>query len=157
MPTLDLVCHHCSQPFRARQRDDKPRRYCSRKCRDDHRTTRVTLTCIQCRQPFERKAYQADWSTERGPFCGMKCYGAWQALPSQYLSKHHLRQRDAALLRDGYQCVKCDEIDPEKLEVHHVVPWAQGQPDPHAMGNLVTLCVHHHRLAHMALRSALQP
>lgn len=75
----EMTCQQCGQTFRARQRVDKPRKYCSRQCRDAAQTTRVRLTCVQCRREFERKAYQRDWSQERGPFCSMPCYGAWQS------------------------------------------------------------------------------
>ncbi len=150
MPIQDLTCDHCSVPFRARQRTDKPRRYCSRGCRDAARTTRVTLECVQCHQPFERKAYQADWSTERGPFCSMPCYGAWQLVDRDaYSSTHHKNQRELAVVRDGRRCVECGVGT--TLQVHHVVPWQAGQVDPHALDNLVTLCALHHHAAHKAL------
>ena len=158
MTTMDLACDHCGVPFRARQRADKPRRYCSRACRDDHRTTRVTLTCVECLQPFQRKAYQEHWSTDRGPFCSIPCHTVWQRRandPNGYSSQHHKRQTAAALARDGRQCVECGSTKP--LHVHHRVPWQAGQTDPHALGNLVTLCVRHHYQAHRVLASLSQP
>ena len=106
-----------------------------------------------CHQPFERKAYQADWSTERGPFCSTTCYGHWQLVdPNGYSSTHHGHQRAAALARDDYRCVECGVT--ERLHVHHRVPWQPGQADPHALDNLVTLCARHHRQAHIALSSS---
>lgn len=162
MPTMDLTCQQCSARFRARQRSDKPRRYCSMACRDAAQTTRVTLTCRQCCRSFERKAYQRDWSQERGPFCGMACYGSWQRehtageanpnwaphSPARYAGEWE-RNRLAALERDQHRCVECRST--RYLHVHHVVPWGAGQEDPHALDNLATLCARHHRSAHRAL------
>jgi 5-methylcytosine-specific restriction endonuclease McrA len=111
----------------------------------------VTLVCVTCEQPFERKAYQEDWSTERGPFCSIPCHAMWQSHPNSYSSKHHQRQRAIALDRDGHRCVECGAT--EQIQVHHRVPWQRGQPDPHALDNLVTLCVFHHHQAHRALSS----
>ncbi len=160
-----VQCQHCHQSFEARDwRETRPTRYCSRACRDLGMSTRVTLVCMQCDQPFERKAYQAEWSTERGPFCSMKCYGWWQreniagplaptwgheTNPNGRGSHRSIRQRDLALARDGHHCVVCGSSS--NLHVHHVLPWEAGQADPHALDNLSTLCALHHRRAHRAL------
>ena len=158
-------CQQCDQDFEALDyRANRPPKYCSRDCRDAARRTRVTLVCRQCDRVFQRKAYQESWSQERGPFCSMPCYGAWQreniqgpAAPTWGMetnpngrgSHRWIRNRAAALKRDGHRCVECGS---EKyLHVHHRVPWEPGQPDPHALDNLVTLCARHHRRAHRAL------
>jgi hypothetical protein len=162
MPQADLVCQQCHRPFRTRVKADRPRRFCSRACRDAARRTKVTLVCVQCDRSFLRKAYQRDWSTERGPFCSMRCYGKWQrehtggeanpnwvAQSSARYGGQWERNRLAALERDGHRCVECGS--PRFLHVHHRVPWEPGQTDPHALDNLVTLCAGHHRAAHRAL------
>ena len=165
MPTVQMECQRCQASFQGRIRADKPDpKYCSRACRDEVRRTGVMLTCRQCGQEFYRKRYQENWSQERGPFCGMPCYGAWQRAniegpsspswgvepnPNGRGSHRWLRNRLAALERDGHRCVECGVSAP--LHVHHVVPWEAGQEDPHALGNLVTLCAGHHRAAHRAL------
>ena len=152
-----VECQQCRESFEARDwRENRQTKYCSRRCRDLAQTTRVTLTCVQCREPFERKAYQAEWSQERGPFCGIACYGAWQrdhlpgaVLVGQSNARHSgqwERNREAALRRDGRLCVKCGAN--ESLHVHHVVPWEPDQADPHALDNLVTLCAGCHRREH---------
>jgi hypothetical protein len=165
---LLLECSACGVTFEDRERRrDRPAKYCSRRCRDAGMTTRVTLECVQCRQPFERKAYQAEWSRDRGPFCGMECYGDWQrdhihgpASPSWGRetnphgrgSHRWIRNREAALIRDGHRCVKCGATGSgSMLHVHHVVPWEPDQTDPHALDNLATLCARHHREAHREL------
>ena len=162
MPIADLVCERCGSQFRARQRADKPRRYCSMACRDAAQRTKVTLVCRQCGRSFLRKAYQQDWSTERGPFCGMDCYGAWQREHTAGPTNPNFRRQSAArgagqwernraeaLARDHYRCVRCGSA--AHLHVHHVVPWEAGQADPHELGNLETLCARHHRQVHRAL------
>lgn len=165
MPYQQMTCQQCSAPFRGRIRSDKPpSKFCSRACRDEARRTGVTLTCRQCGGSFYRKNYQREWSQERGPFCGMQCYGSWQrehtrgeasptwgkeSNPSGRSSGRWERNRLAALARDGHRCVECGTTAP--LHVHHVVPWEAGQADPHALDNLVTLCVLHHRREHARL------
>ena len=162
---VECQCQQCGQTFGAMDyRASRPPKFCSRGCRDDARRTKVNLTCRQCGQTFLRKAYQESWSQERGPFCSMPCYGAWQrdhiqgpasptwgveTNPNGRGSHRWLRNREAALERDGHRCVKCGAT--VNLHVHHVVPWESGQEDPHALDNLATLCARHHRAAHRAL------
>jgi|JI10StandDraft_1071094.scaffolds.fasta_scaffold896786_1 5-methylcytosine-specific restriction endonuclease McrA len=161
-------CQQCQVRFEARDwRENRQTKYCSRRCRDLAQTTRVELVCVQCSQPFRRKAYMAERSTERGPFCGFDCYGAWQAQnllgPSSPTWGHEtnphgrgshrwVRNRVAALERDRRCCVRCGVTGTRsQIHVHHIVPWAEGQPDPHALDNLETLCARHHRQAHRLL------
>ena len=80
---MKFVCQCCGVDF---ERDlcpahlkRNPPKFCSRKCRDEFRRTGVHLVCVQCGKKFYRKAYMADWSKERGPFCGFDCYGQWQS------------------------------------------------------------------------------
>jgi 5-methylcytosine-specific restriction protein A len=47
------------------------------------------------------------------------------------------KARKAARLRDGERCRRCGSVD--SLEVHHVVPLAQGGAE-FALSNLITLC-----------------
>jgi hypothetical protein len=157
-------CQQCGGQGMGEVRPNRQPKYCSRACRDEARRTGVTLTCRQCGQGFYRKRYQETWSQERGPFCSMPCYGAWQSEhlvgpesptwgqetnPSGRGSHRWMRQRAKALARDGHRCVRCQST--EHLHVHHVVPWEPGQPDPHALDNLETLCALHHRRVHRAL------
>ncbi len=169
MPSMmETQCQQCGVGFRGECRPNRIPKYCTRKCRDDARRTKVTLTCRQCGGSFLRKAYQQDWSQERGPFCSMPCYGAWQSEnvegpanpmwgvetnPNGRGSHRWLRQREAALERDRHRCVQCGATEP--LHVHHVVPWEAGQEDPHALDNLRTLCARHHRLVHAQMGRAL--
>lgn len=80
MTPIQKVCQHCQSEYLAMdERKNRPSKYCSRKCRDLAQTTRVGLTCVECRCSFQRKAYMAEWSQDRGPFCSFRCYGAWQS------------------------------------------------------------------------------
>ena len=137
--------------------------FCSRHCRDLARSTRVTLTCRQCGREFERKAYMQDWSQERGPFCGFRCYGLWQKAHTtgeenpNFVSQSPLRgagqwerNRLAALERDGHRCCQCGKS--EHLHVHHKHEWNPEAPDPHALDNLETLCAKCHRQRHPVKR-----
>jgi len=99
---VQCVCQHCQQPFDCLDyRHNRPPKYCSRNCRDLARSTRVALTCVQCGQSFERKAYMADWSQERGPFCGFDCYAAWQ-------SEHCSGEANPNYRADRHAVLQCD-------------------------------------------------
>ena len=77
---IQKICQHCNCAYLAKdERKSRPSKYCSRKCRDLAQTTRVDLVCSECGCQFQRKAYMAEWSQERGPFCSFQCYGGWQS------------------------------------------------------------------------------
>ena len=153
-----FVCGYCGCQFervmcQAHLRRNPPK-YCSRKCRDLARTTRVKLVCRQCGCSFERKAYMEDWSRDRGPFCGFPCYAQWQKenttgvdnpnYCAEAVSRDSLNYRTAqtaALDRDNHRCCLCGSG--HRLHVHHI-----GDEDDHALGNLQTLCASCHRLQH---------
>ncbi len=155
-----VVCQECGVEFVAKDwRENRQTLFCSRKCRDVAQSTKVTLVCRQCNQPFQRKAYMESCSQERGPFCGMDCYGLWQRENTQGESnpnyKHQSnarhggeweRTRLVALERDGYKCAQCGSTN--RLHVHHKTPWQDDQPNSHALDNMVTLCASCHRKQH---------
>lgn len=145
-------CKVCSRPFLP-DRPSRPSYYCSRACRDEAQRTKVRLVCRQCGEGFLRKAYQRDWSKERGPFCSMTCYGLWQRgrqgprpKPSGRESRVWEENRLRALERDGHRCVRCGSTN--RLHVHHVREWNPDEPATHALDNLETLCAGCHRRAH---------
>ncbi len=148
-------CLHCGKEFQPKDvRSNRPRNYCSIECGRHARYSQVSLVCVQCHQTFQRKAYMADWSQERGPFCGFDCYGQWQMenatgpknpnYSSESVARgcvNYLSARSDALLRDNYKCRLCGSH--HRLHVHHV-----GDPDDHALDNLMTLCASCHRKQH---------
>ena len=154
-------CSYCHQQFDP-VNDRPPHRiskYCSRECSGLARRNRVDLVCRQCSQPFQRKAYMADWSQDRGPFCGFECYGQWQSentrgadnpgyLPdntSRY-SRQLQEHRAIVLELAGHKCVQCGSD--YRLHVHHIREWNPDDPTTHALDNLMTLCASCHRKQH---------
>ena len=149
------ICVQCHAEFDpVNERPSHPAKFCSRKCRDDARTTRVQLVCVQCHQPFRRKAYMAEWSRERGPFCCFACYGQWQSdhctgPENPTYSQESVRRdswnwkhaRRLALCRDQGRCSQCGSKN--RLHVHHL-----NGADNHELGNLATLCASCHRKRH---------
>ena len=149
------TCQQCGKEFDpVNERPSHPAKYCGRACSQEAQRTLVTLTCAQCGRSFRRKAYMADWSTERGPFCGFDCYGQWQKEnttgPDNPNYSEDSAHRDAwnwkharsqALERDHHCCVVCGSD--HRLHVHH-----KGDPDDHALDNLETLCASCHRKRH---------
>jgi 5-methylcytosine-specific restriction endonuclease McrA len=151
------TCHRDYQP--KDERANRPSRYCSRACSHEAQRTRVALTCRQCGRSFQRKAYMQDWSQERGPFCGLLCYGVWQQENARGEANPNYRPRSSVrgagqwerarqvvLDRDGHCCQQCGST--HRLHVHHREPWQSGQADPHALDNLETLCASCHRRRH---------
>lgn len=151
---VECQCQQCGESFGCLDyRPTRPPKYCSRRCRDLAQTTRVTLVCRQCRQTFERKAYQESWSQERGPFCSMACYGKWQRgregnrqTRTGRFAMEWEENRLAALERDRRQCVRCGKSS--YVHVHHKRHWNPDDPTTHALDNLETLCAGCHRRAH---------
>ena len=149
------ICQQCGIEFDpVNERPSHPAKYCSRPCSFEAQRTLVTLECRQCGKSFRRKAYMADWSQDRGPFCGFGCYGQWQkentvgpANPNYYPDStsrgawNHQQGRHAALARDGNCCAQCGSD--HLLHIHHL-----GDPDNHAPDNLLTLCASCHRKRH---------
>ncbi len=76
----------------------------------------------------------------------------------EYLHETYARNRGwvtAAKERYGHQCLypKCDNhfVKPDGspyIEVHHIIPLFEGGED--SLWNLVTVCAHHHKMAHFA-------
>lgn len=159
-----LTCEHCHSEFSARNwKPNYQPRFCSRQCHGmSKRAPVVPVRCVQCSKQFPRKEWHARKTMGRGPFCGFQCYAEWQSQNmagpdnpawkgepgNERNSAEWSRNRKACLERDGFRCRICSST--EDLAVHHKIPWAPGQIDPHAMGNLVTLCERcHHRLHYL--------
>ena len=163
-------CQRCGQAFEPRDKNPKhlerhPPKYCSRSCAQPNRRNRIELTCRQCGAQFERKAYMADWSQERGPFCSFRCYGAWQsehatgeANPNfrpqspRRGSGQWMRNRLVVLDRDGHRCTDCGST--HRLHVHPLREWDQNDPSTHEPDNLVTVCASCHRRRHPMKRGS---
>jgi 5-methylcytosine-specific restriction enzyme A len=82
-------------------------------------STGVRNRCGDCGRAYDRELSR--WKRARRARNSV----AWQ------------KARKAARLRDGERCRRCGSVD--SLEVHHVVPLAQGG-DEFGLSNLITLC-----------------
>jgi len=154
-----MKCLRCGKEFEPKEQSPShlkrnPPKYCSHPCGKYARLSRVTLTCRQCGKGFERKRYMVDWSQDRGPFCGFRCYGQWQkqhtagpANPNyspdavKRLSWNHREARRLTIQRDQGKCVLCGSD--QRLHVHHIA-----DPDCHELDNLETVCASCHRKRH---------
>lgn len=134
---------------------------------DDHpqwNGGRLEVACDRCGEPVER--YPSN--VNEVVVCGEECRSAW--LAEAFTGEGHPNWRgggngpygegwnavrEAALERDGYECVLCG-TGPETLgrnpAVHHILPvrWYVEAPeyektDAHALENVVTLCPPCHR------------
>lgn len=62
-----LTCQHCGKDFHPYHHDSK---YCSRKCANTARDSRVTLTCASCGKSFKRYPSQVKGGRD---YCSMRC------------------------------------------------------------------------------------
>jgi hypothetical protein len=157
---VECVCERCGETFHDRHwKPSRPTRFCSKVCAGAVRKTRVTLVCAQCGESFERRRYMADWSQERGPFCGFHCYALWQKANTRGTrnpnyepistargSSEWMRNREVVMARDSRCCVDCGSTN--HLHVHHREAWNPDDPQTHAPDNLETLCAVCHRRRH---------
>jgi len=72
---------------------------------------------------------------------------------TRHNDKQWREARKVVLKRDGYKCVILDDTCEGGLDVHHVIPRAQGGPDHPS--NLITLCDKHHAARHPTLQVSL--
>jgi 5-methylcytosine-specific restriction endonuclease McrA len=132
-------------------------RFCSNGCGSSLRDGHEVKTCPGCGSDFKR---EPSMDTE---YCSLDCWAA-ETHPTEGTSKYRNwyaegweRSRNAALRRDGHECVVCGMTDDDHreqtgrgLEVHHRVPvrlfvrWDRPVEDAHALRNLMTVCRTHH-------------
>lgn len=159
--TTTYVCEHCQAAFVPKSRSsNRPHRFCSVDCRNGFWRARRMRTCDQCGQSFEMKRSRSEDGPHRGRFCSFDCYGLWQQgrqfehrtrrfNPTVRFGAAWLETRARILDRDGHACQSCGgTVD---LHVHHIEPYAPGQPDPHRESNLVTLCHPCHARTHAVM------
>src|SRR5699024_9705507 len=84
---VKLRCEYCERSFellksvrRARERDGRKIKYCSKKCEGKAKRTRIIVRCINCDNEFE---------TTRNKYCSRKC------------TTEHMKN-SGALKRKGY-------------------------------------------------------
>ena len=63
--------------------------------------------------------------------------------------------RDKILERDNFTCQKCDEKNPKKLNVHHIIP--RRIELNNSFNNLITLCDSCHMILEHQLRGGIYP
>lgn len=65
---ISRICRICGSEFLPSKKNST---LCSHACRDESRRMAVTLTCVECKQPFTRKP----WEVRRGrtKFCSRTC------------------------------------------------------------------------------------
>lgn len=148
---IERICSVCGGPFLVRPSapDHGKGKYCSTECLREAQRDRVERECEECGETFETYPYVVD--NGYGKFCSMACkyQGARVDDDTSRRGAYWERQREKALSRDGWECqecgmsqTKCRETYKFGLHVHHVRPerkFDSGE-DPHALGNLKTLC-----------------
>jgi len=155
-------CDFCGTEFEVQPNQERrtERNFCSMECKsqwqsearrgDNHprHTERVSLSCTQCGDEFEK--LESKLTDSENNFCSMECYGAWKAtgLPDSY-GEGWYRKRRMARERDNHRCQICGATSEERgrePDVHHIRPVHSfdDPTDAHTLSNLICLCPHHH-------------
>jgi len=137
----EIPCDHCGNSF-------KPslgtQRFCSVKCANTARETRISLVCDACKTEYSVQVGEAKWAEDRGyvhKFCSKKCqYGfqkkeghpRWKKDRSDIKNQNKsLREtpemklwREEVFSRDNWTCQQCGDRShaghPVVLNAHHV-------------------------------------
>lgn len=138
---VEMTCPHCGKTFRA-NRGDKRRVYCSKKCLDEVRMNRVTLTCCVCGKRYVEQASRAN--RYKHSFCSLKCRftrisgsnsPTWRGGISfaPYPATFNETFKRLIRERDNYTCKVCSK---HGNHVHHI-NYVKADTIPE---NCVTLC-----------------
>jgi 5-methylcytosine-specific restriction endonuclease McrA len=152
-------CKHCGERFDLSQRDERdPSRgkFCSRICYIDHRradrSRRISLTCAQCGDTFERPAAwvrKGSANTYCSDACARLARRRGARLPNRGVAWRELAERIRE--RDENCCVRCGQPEPstKRLNVDHIVPARLLLDAPEIAddpGNLASLCTACHAI-----------
>ena len=166
-----VACSACNNPlnrphYRVRTQKNF---YCSKACEAAKRKEseprggqhpqyhRVECVCFTCGVVFERQPSKR----RTRDFCSVPCRERWQRESGynagensptwaggyeNYRGPDWYRQREAALVRDGYACVRCESI--QHVQVHHIRPFREFDDyrEANQIKNLETLCTRCHGL-----------
>lgn len=147
---VTLHCHKCHAMFSVWPCMANRRKFCSKVCaRTGGGATFETVLCAYCGEVS--RPFRASVSVRR-KYCSSSCANkARRKRPENVYGRtscvEWYEARWRVLDRDGHACVLCGSK--WKLDVHHIVPWAETQDNSPA--NLTTLCkkchTRHHNLA----------
>lgn len=149
----DGHCQHCGAEISG----PKPWRksYCSRDCANKSKSSKVTLTCENCDEQFERVP------SRTGKFCSTGCVNQFYHTGpdnAQYIDgrdgkrsygPNWSEQRKKALKRDYHRCRVCNLSDDEcqkeygcELSVHHQTPrrYFEDTKEANRLRNLISVC-----------------
>lgn len=142
---IALACHRCGRDyFVAPHRADKSR-FCSLAC------TKHNKRCERCNNPITKRP-------GRRRFCCRACSSAamrgpnapvWKGGQSKARARNGVRLRKwsrAVMERDGFRCTVCGSNN--KLNAHHVKPYADYPKLRFVVSNGKTLCGACHSAAH---------
>lgn len=152
MNTVEVICHYCRQPFQKKKAhyEYNIRRnihcYCSRKCQDASRVTRLSCTCAICNKVIQKALNQFKQSKSGKVFCSRHCATIFNnktlrsGLDHPNFTNGKASYRERAFKCYTVKCELCDYAVKEVLEVHHL----DGNRDNNILENLVVLCPTHH-------------
>jgi 5-methylcytosine-specific restriction protein A len=149
-----MNCLWCDTPLPAKNPHVPGRRpdYCSKSCRSAAKYGRekgkakklAEKTCVMCGERFQPRM-------ERQVACSEYCGRRWNNKSRRGERGNSNYYRRLFILERGGVCERCGVLD--GLEVHHIVPVAQG--GPHVPSNVLVLCRPCHNGEHpkMVVRS----
>ena len=144
-------CAKCNKIFLTPKHTKQ--KYCSRICSSFIRSTRVLLTCDQCKKSIQRKKSTIKFSRHKKFFCSRACKDFAQSLKGNCPD---IRPKNWGLGQTRYrnlilisQCEGCDEKRKFLLFVHH----KDGNRKNSDLKNLEVVCPSCHVIRHLKLLS----
>jgi len=145
---LASTCETCGVEFFRRKRKRDKLRFCSYQCYWDSLKRLVVLQCQECEKDFVLAKSQAERGD--GKFCSIECKSISKRGPHwPPVDRRTLEYRawaKAVYTKDGFCCVKCGKKGKRgnRLNAHHLFPWADFPSLRYALHNGITLCQKDH-------------
>ena len=146
-------CKHCNKEYTIHiaQTRNGQGNYCSRFCarigKQNHRRTRIAVSCTTCGKTFERHLAEIKKIKGDKHFCSSDCWYTynqrdhhflWSGGQDERMNPESSKWRRAVLKRDKGVCRVCHATD--NLEVHHILPFRSHPTERWDVDNGITLC-----------------
>lgn len=159
---VSIVCAHCGASF------DRPLKfynlnvkrkcasYCGRECKNKSRKTLVSVECLVCKKPVERRPDQIAKSKSGVSFCSSSCSAThWNTIARREQAHPNFLGGEASYRAICFryhekECVVCKEK--LVIDVHHF----DGNRQNNEPSNLIPLCPSHHRYWHSPHRNLIE-
>jgi hypothetical protein len=144
-----MACMNCGKSFTIEYKFRKQRKFCSIACGIRYRAPRITLTCAQCGNSFDRAPSDTKRSKSKLHFCSRSCktqaqrIGGIKEIQPEHYGTGLSYYRSMAIRAYGAQCRDCGyNQDTRMLDVDHI----NSNRSNNQLDNLQVLCIWCHAL-----------